>query len=46
MDESVEIRNDEQLLEWCEMNLQQGRVHTIAQINDFDGPLQFSPTKR
>jgi hypothetical protein len=45
LDESVEIRNDEQLLEWCEMNLQQGTTHSDAQINDFDGPLQFSPTK-
>jgi hypothetical protein len=45
LDESVEIRNDEQLLEWCEMNLQHGTVHINAQINDFDGPLQFSPTK-
>jgi hypothetical protein len=27
------------------MNLQQGTMHIDAQINDFDGPLQFSPTK-
>jgi hypothetical protein len=45
-DECVEIRNDEQLLEWCQINLQQGTMHIDTQINDFDGPLQFSPTKR
>jgi hypothetical protein len=45
-DECVEIKNDEQLLEWCEINLQQGTMHINAQINDFDGPLQFSPSKR
>jgi hypothetical protein len=28
------------------MNLQQGTAHCDAQINDFDGPLQFYPTKR
>jgi hypothetical protein len=39
LDESVEIRNDEQLLEQCEMNLQHGTMHINAQINDFDGPL-------
>jgi hypothetical protein len=37
---------DEQLLEWFYLNLENGVVHTDAQINDFDGPLQFSPTKR
>jgi hypothetical protein len=46
LDECVEIKNDEQLLEWCEINLQQGTVHIDAQINDFDDPLQFSPSKR
>jgi hypothetical protein len=28
------------------MNIQQGTAHCDAQINDFDGPLQFYPTKR
>jgi hypothetical protein len=45
LDESVEIRN-EQLLEWCEMNVQYGTMHINVQIIDFDGQLQFSPTKR
>ncbi|TVU46529.1 hypothetical protein EJB05_06070 [Eragrostis curvula] len=46
VDNPVEIKSDEQLLEWCELNLQQGVVHIDAWIEDFDGPLQFSPTKR
>ncbi|TVU32551.1 hypothetical protein EJB05_24282, partial [Eragrostis curvula] len=37
---------DEQLLQWIEMNLDKGVVHIIAEINDFEGPLQCSPTKR
>jgi hypothetical protein len=34
------------VFEWFEMNLEKGVVHINAQINDFDDPLQFSPTKR
>jgi hypothetical protein len=41
----VSIKSDEQLLEWFYLNLENGVVHIDAQINDFDGPLQFSPTK-
>jgi hypothetical protein len=37
--------SDEHVLEWFEMNLEKGVVYIDAQINDFDGPLQFSPTK-
>jgi hypothetical protein len=29
-----------------ELNKENGEVHIVGQINDFDGPLQFSPTKR
>jgi hypothetical protein len=42
----VPIKNDEQLLEWLYQNLENGVVHIDAQINYFDGALQFSPTKR
>jgi hypothetical protein len=43
---SFQIKSDEHVLEWFEMNLEKGVVYIDAQINDFDGPLQFSPTKR
>ena len=43
---SIEIKTDEQLLEWFELNKEKGNVYINAQINDFEGPLQFSPTKR
>jgi hypothetical protein len=42
----VPIKSDEQLFEWFNLNLENRVVHIDAQINDFDGPLQFSPTKR
>jgi hypothetical protein len=45
-DASIEIKSDEQLLQWCEMNLESREVHIDADIIDFEGPLQFSPTKR
>jgi hypothetical protein len=45
-DVSFQIKSDEQVLEWFHMNLEKGVVHIDAQINDFDGPLQFSLTKR
>jgi hypothetical protein len=35
-----------QLLEWFNLNLENEVAYIDAQINDFDGPLQFSPTKR
>jgi len=40
----VEIKkSDEILLEWFELNINRGVVQINAQINDFVGPLQFSP---
>jgi hypothetical protein len=33
-------------MEWFELNKENGEVHIVGQINDFDGTLQFSPTKR
>jgi hypothetical protein len=44
--DSAEIKTDEQLLEWFKLNKDKGKVYINAQINDFEGPLQFSPTKR
>jgi hypothetical protein len=44
--ESIEINSDEQLFEWCQLNLDKGVVQINAQVNDFEGPLQCSPTKR
>ncbi|TVU37801.1 hypothetical protein EJB05_11137, partial [Eragrostis curvula] len=43
---AFEIKTDEQLVEWCDLNLENGVVHIKAMVNDFSGPLQFSPTKR
>jgi hypothetical protein len=28
------------------LNIEKGMIEIVAQINEFDGPLQFSPTKR
>ena len=44
--DSIEIKSDEQLFEWFELNIDKGIVHIVAQINDFEGLLQCSPTKR
>jgi hypothetical protein len=33
------------LFEWFNLNLENGAMHFDAQINNFDGPLQISPTK-
>jgi hypothetical protein len=41
-----EIRSYEQLKQWLDVNLQKGVAHIEAQINDFSGLLQCSPTKR
>jgi hypothetical protein len=41
----VPIKSDEQLLEWFNLNLENGVAYIDAQINAFDGPIQFSPTK-
>jgi len=43
---SMEIKSDENLLEWSLLNVEKGVVRINAQVNDFHGPLQFSPTKR
>jgi hypothetical protein len=45
-DDFIEITTDEQLSEWFELNKYKGEVHIVGQVNDFEGPLQFSPTKR
>jgi hypothetical protein len=42
----VEIKSDENMLEWFLINIDNGLVCINAQINDFEEPLQFSPTKR
>ena len=42
----MEIKSDKNLLEWLLINVEDGLVCINAQINDFEGPLQFSPTKR
>ena len=34
------------MFEWVQLNLDKGVVEINAQINDFEGPLQCSPTKR
>jgi hypothetical protein len=44
-DVSFRIKSDEQVHELFQMNIEKGMVHIDAQINVFDGPLQFSPTK-
>jgi hypothetical protein len=41
----VAIKSDEQLREWFNLNLENGVVQIDAQINNFDGLLQFSPIK-
>jgi hypothetical protein len=45
-DACVLINSDEQLHDLFELNIEKGMIEIVAQINDFDGPLQFSPTKR
>jgi len=42
----VEIKSNENLLEWFLTNIENRLVRINAQINDFEGPLQFSPTKQ
>jgi hypothetical protein len=44
-DVSFRIKSDEQVHELFQLNIEKGVVHIDAQINDFDGPLQFSPTQ-
>jgi hypothetical protein len=41
------MKTDEHLLEWFVLNVDKGVACINAQINDFEGPLQFkfSPTK-
>ncbi|KAG2651226.1 hypothetical protein PVAP13_1NG252719, partial [Panicum virgatum] len=45
-DASIEITSDEQLLQWFELNQERRVLHIDAQIDDFQGPIQFLPTKR
>jgi hypothetical protein len=44
-DASIEIRTDDELLEWFGNYQENVTMHIDAQINEFDGTLQFSPTK-
>jgi len=44
--DSIEIKSDEDMLEWFECNLNKGVAQINAQVIEFVGPLQFSPTKR
>jgi hypothetical protein len=44
--ESIEIKSDEQLFEWYQLNVDKGVVQINAQVNDFEGPLQCSATKQ
>ncbi|KAG2567858.1 hypothetical protein PVAP13_7NG273524, partial [Panicum virgatum] len=43
---SIEIKSDEDMLEWFECNLNKRVAQINAQVNEFVGPLQCSPTKR
>uniref|UniRef100_A0A0A9FIC4 MULE transposase domain-containing protein n=1 Tax=Arundo donax TaxID=35708 RepID=A0A0A9FIC4_ARUDO len=43
---SMEIKTDQQLLDWFVLNRDKGEVFIDAQINKFSGLLQCSPTKR
>jgi hypothetical protein len=40
-----EIKSDEQLLEWFELNIKSGIMCVDVEIEYFDGSLQFSPSK-
>ena len=42
----MEIKSGENLLEWFLINVEDRFVCINAQINDFKGSLQFSPTKK
>ena len=42
----MEIKSDENLLEWFLINVENELICINAQIDDFEGPLQFYPTKR
>jgi len=44
--ESFEIKSDQELLEWFQVNLEKGIAEIVGQIDDFEGLLQCSPTKR
>jgi hypothetical protein len=45
-DVATEIKSDEQLLEWFELNIESGIMCVDAKIKDFNDQLQFSPSKR
>jgi hypothetical protein len=44
-DVAIEIKSDEQLLEWFELNIESEIMCVDAEIKDFDGPLQFCPSR-
>jgi hypothetical protein len=44
-DVAIEIKSDEQLLEWFELNIESGIMCVDAEIKDFNGTLQFSSSK-
>jgi hypothetical protein len=44
-DVTIEIKSNEQLLEWFKLNIESGIMCVDAEIKDFDDPLQFSPSK-
>ena len=44
--DSMKIKSDENLLEWFLINVENELICINAQIDDFEGPLQFYPTKR
>jgi hypothetical protein len=44
-DVAIEIKSDEQLLEWFELNIESGIMCVDAEIKDFNELLQFSASK-
>jgi hypothetical protein len=44
-DVAIEIKYDEQLLEWFELNIESEIMCVDAENKNFDGSLQFSPSK-
>jgi len=45
-DGSIEFVSNEQLQEWFEVNKYKGEACIAAEIKEFEGPLQCSPSKR
>jgi hypothetical protein len=44
-DIAIEIKFDEQLFKWFELNIESGIMCVDAEIKDFNGSLEFSPSK-